>query len=38
MRFTKGAVGGTKIRSKITQAKNIDELEKIMYAAYSQAE
>lgn len=30
IRFTKGIPGGTQLRSKITLAKNIDELEKIM--------
>ena len=30
MRFTKGMKGGSKIRSKITLSKNIEELEKIM--------
>ena len=34
MRFTKGMTGGSKIRSKITFATNIDELEKIMKNAY----
>ena len=34
MRFTKGMKGGSKIRSKITLSKNIDELEKIMKDAY----
>lgn len=31
MKFTRGIDGGTKIRSKITFAKSIDELEQIMY-------
>lgn len=35
MRFTKGMKGGTKLRSKITISKNIEELEKIMNDAYS---
>lgn len=35
MRFTKGLKGGSKLRSKITFSKNLDELEKIMYEAYS---
>jgi len=35
MRFTKGMKGGSKLRSKITLSKNIDELEKIMKNAYS---
>ena len=34
MRFTKGMKGGSKIRSKITFATNIEELEKIMTNAY----
>ena len=34
MRFTKGMKGGAKIRSKITLATNIEELEKIMTNAY----
>ena len=34
MRFTKGMKGGSKIRSKITFTKNIEELEKIMTDAY----
>jgi nifR3 family TIM-barrel protein len=34
MRFTKGMKGGSKIRSRITFAKNIEELEKIMTNAY----
>jgi len=34
MRFTKGVHGGTKLRSKITFSKNIEELEKIMNNAY----
>ncbi len=36
MRFTKGMSGGSKLRSKITLAKNIDELEKIIKDANSQ--
>jgi tRNA-dihydrouridine synthase B len=36
MRFTKGMVGGSKLRSKITFSKNIGELEKIMKDAYHQ--
>ncbi|MEX0862835.1 tRNA dihydrouridine synthase DusB [Nitrosopumilus sp.] len=35
MRFTKGMKGGSKLRSKITFSKNIDELEKIMRNAYA---
>ena len=35
MRFTKGMKGGSKIRSQITFATNIEELEKIMRDAYS---
>ena len=35
MRFTKGMDGGSKLRSKITFTKNVDELEKIMKNAYS---
>ena len=35
MRFTKGMEGGSKLRSKITLSKNIEELEKIMNNAYS---
>ncbi|AFS83470.1 tRNA dihydrouridine synthase DusB [Candidatus Nitrosopumilus sediminis] len=34
MRFTKGMKGGSKLRSKITLSKNIEELEKIMNGAY----
>ena len=34
MRFTKGMRGGSKLRSKITLSKNIEELEKIMNDAY----
>ncbi|HUT06004.1 MAG TPA: tRNA dihydrouridine synthase DusB [Nitrosopumilaceae archaeon] len=34
MRFTKGMKEGSKLRSKITLSKNIDELEKIMKDAY----
>ena len=34
MRFTKGMKGGSKIRSKITFSRNIDDLEKIMKDAY----
>jgi len=34
MRFTKGMKGGSKLRSKITFTKNIEELEKIMNDAY----
>ena len=34
MRFTKSMKGGSKIRSKITLASNIEELEKIMTNAY----
>ena len=34
MRFTKGMYGGSKLRSKITISKNIEELEKIMNNAY----
>lgn len=35
MRFTKGLKGGSKLRSKITFSKNLEELEKIMQHAYS---
>ena len=35
IRFTKGMKEGSKLRSKITLTKNIDELEKIMNASYS---
>jgi nifR3 family TIM-barrel protein len=35
MRFTKGMKGGSRLRSKITLSKNIEELEKIMNDAYS---
>ena len=35
MRFTKGMKGGSKLRSKITLSRNIEELEKIMKDAYS---
>ena len=35
MRFTKGMKGGSKLRSKITFSKNIEELEKIMRDSYS---
>ena len=35
MRFTKGMNGGSKLRSKITLSKNIEELEKIMNDAYT---
>ena len=35
MRFTKGLKGGSKLRSKITFTKNLGELEKVMYEAYS---
>ncbi|MDH3340848.1 MAG: tRNA dihydrouridine synthase DusB [Nitrosopumilus sp.] len=35
IRFTKGMKEGSKLRSKITLTKNIDELEKIMNTAYS---
>jgi tRNA-dihydrouridine synthase B len=34
MRFTKGMNGGSKLRSKITLSKNIEELEKIMNDGY----
>lgn len=34
MRFTKGMHGGSKLRSKITFSKNLEELEKIMNEAY----
>ena len=34
MRFTKGMKGGSKLRSKITFSKNIEELEKIMNDTY----
>ncbi len=35
MRFTKGLKGGSKLRSKITFSKNLEELEKVMREAYS---
>ena len=35
MRFTKGLKGGSKLRSKITFSKNLEELEKIMREAYT---
>jgi len=35
IRFTKGMKGGSKLRSKITFSKNIEELEKIMNDAYA---
>jgi tRNA-dihydrouridine synthase len=35
MRFTKGMKGGSKLRSKITLSKNIEELEKIMNDGYT---
>ena len=35
MRFTKGMNGGSKLRSRITISKNIEDLEKIMNDAYS---
>ena len=35
IRFTKGMQGGSKLRSKITVSKNIEELEKIMNNAYT---
>ncbi|QLH03484.1 tRNA dihydrouridine synthase DusB [Nitrosopumilus cobalaminigenes] len=35
MRFTKGMNGGSKLRSKITFTKDIEELEKIMHDAYN---
>ena len=35
MRFTKGMKGGSKLRSKITLSRNVEELEKIMKDAYS---
>ncbi len=35
MRFTKGMKGGSKLRSKITLSKNIEELEKIMNDGYN---
>ena len=35
MRFTKGMKGGSKLRSKITLSKNIEELEKIMNDGYA---
>ena len=34
MRFTRGIKGGSKLRSKITLSKNIEELERIMNNAY----
>ena len=34
MRFTKVITGGSKLRSKITLSKNIDDLKKIMHDAY----
>jgi len=35
MRFTKGMLGGSKLRSKITLSSNIEDLEKIMNNAYA---
>ena len=35
IRFTRGIVGGTKIRTKISLSKNLDELTKIMNQSYS---
>ena len=35
MRFTKGMIGGTKLRPKISSSKHITELEKIMNNAYT---
>jgi len=35
IRFTKGMQGGSKLRSKITFSKNIEDLEKIMNDAYT---
>lgn len=35
MRFTKGLKGGSKLRSKITFSKNLEDLEKVMREAYS---
>ncbi len=35
MRFTKGLKGGSKLRSKLTFTKNLEELEKVMHEAYS---
>ncbi|MBI1663598.1 MAG: tRNA dihydrouridine synthase DusB [Nitrosopumilus sp.] len=34
MRFTKGMKGGSKLRSKITFSKNLEDLEKVMNEAY----
>jgi len=34
MRFTKGMIGGAKLRPKISASKNIVELEKTMNDAY----
>lgn len=34
MRFTKGLKGGSKLRSKITFSKNLEDLEKVMREAY----
>jgi hypothetical protein len=35
IRFTKGMKGGSKLRSKITISKTIEDLEKIMNDAYT---
>lgn len=35
MRFTKGMVGGTKLRAKISMSKNLEELKKIMHESYT---
>ncbi len=35
IRFTKGMVGGTKLRSRISKSKNLEELKKIMNESYS---
>ena len=35
MRFTKGIVGGTKLRSRITLSKSMEELGTIMKDAYA---
>ena len=37
MRFTKGIVGATKLRGKITLSKKLEDLQEIMQEAYSQA-
>ncbi len=37
IRFTKGIVGGTKLRAQITLTKSLDELKEIMCTAYTKA-